>query len=139
MGKLISIVPPPLSEDGHLPCMGTQILTADGKKIEGVTRVELIAEVGEVWRAVVHLMVQPHRLDGVKAEYDVTTLEDESRQFTSVQQAAIDPKPSQLDRIEAKLDALLSALADEQDELEDAGHSLDGQRIPGDRDTNNPL
>lgn len=45
----------------------------------------------------------------------------------------------QLDRIESKLDQLLVALAEEDEDTEDAGESLDGQRIPGERDTSRSL
>ena len=38
--------------------------------------------------------------------------------------------PTQLDRIEAKLDALLMALADEADEEKQQGYDLDGNPIP---------
>lgn len=44
-------------------------------------------------------------------------------------------KPSQLDRIEAKLDALLEALAEyEQDEPQDEAYDLDGFEVGGERD-----
>lgn len=41
---------------------------------------------------------------------------------------------AQLDRIEAKLDALLDALAEEEDEGEPELLSLDGEYVGGDRD-----
>lgn len=47
--------------------------------------------------------------------------------------------PTQLDRIEAKLDALLKALADEEEAEVEPGLDLDGQDIGGERDTSREL
>lgn len=49
------------------------------------------------------------------------------------------PRPSQLDRIEAKLDALLEALADEGEEIERPELTLDGEAVGGERDDSQPL
>lgn len=48
-------------------------------------------------------------------------------------------KPTQLDRIEAKLDALLEALADEVEETEQPVLTLDGEAVGGERDDSQPL
>ena len=45
----------------------------------------------------------------------------------------------QLDRIEAKLDALLEALADEGEETEQPVLTLDGEAVGGERDDSQPL
>lgn len=47
--------------------------------------------------------------------------------------------PTQLDRIEAKLDSLLEALADEGEEIEQRELTLDGQAVGGERDDSQPL
>lgn len=47
--------------------------------------------------------------------------------------------PSQLDRIEAKLDALLEALADEGEETEQRELTLDGEAVGGQRDDSQSL
>lgn len=47
--------------------------------------------------------------------------------------------PTQLDRIEAKLDALLDALADEGEETEQPQLTLDGEAVGGERDDSQPL
>jgi hypothetical protein len=44
-----------------------------------------------------------------------------------------------LDRIEAKLDALLEALADEGVEAQQLQVTLDGERVGGERDDSQPL
>jgi len=49
------------------------------------------------------------------------------------------PRPTQLDRIEAKLDALLEALADEGEEMERPALTLDGEAVGGERDDSQPL
>ncbi|MCG7328046.1 hypothetical protein [Achromobacter sp. ACRQX] len=46
---------------------------------------------------------------------------------------------TQLDRIEAKLDALLEALADEGEEMERPELTLDGEAVGGERDDSQPL
>lgn len=46
---------------------------------------------------------------------------------------------TQLDRIEAKLDALLEALADEGEEVEQRELTLDGESVGGERDESQPL
>jgi hypothetical protein len=48
-------------------------------------------------------------------------------------------EPTQLDRIEAKLDALLDALADEGEEMEQPELTLDGEAVGGERDDTQPL
>lgn len=53
--------------------------------------------------------------------------------------AIADTVPSQLDRIEAKLDALLEALADEGEEMDQAELTLDGEAVGGERDDTQPL
>jgi len=46
---------------------------------------------------------------------------------------------SALQRIDAKLDLLIAALADESDEVEDQPFTLDGQFAGSERDQNEPL
>lgn len=48
-------------------------------------------------------------------------------------------RDEQLDRIEAKLDALLEALADEGEETEPDELTLDGEAVGGERDDSQPL
>jgi hypothetical protein len=49
--------PQPSAASGLMPTMGTEILTEDGVKIHGVTKVVLIGEVNNVWRAEIHCLV----------------------------------------------------------------------------------
>ena len=48
-------------------------------------------------------------------------------------------RDEQLDRIEAKLDALLEAFADEGEETEQPQPTLDGEAVGGERDDSQPL
>lgn len=66
--KALRIVPAPPREGciAH-STMGTQVLTPEGAPVPGITKVTLIAEVGEPWRAVIECMVEPP---------DVTALAD---------------------------------------------------------------
>lgn len=54
----IVIVQPPRSESGAVLARGTKVVTEDGHEITGVTKVTLIAEAGDVWRAVIECV--PH-------------------------------------------------------------------------------
>ena len=71
---------------------GTEVWLADGTKLEGVTRIELTAEVNDIWRAKIDVVVTAVQLEGVLAvivantfkaqgEAEVTGLEDDSRRF----------------------------------------------------------
>lgn len=40
-----------------LVCQGTRVVLEDGVELEGVTKIVLTAEVGEVWRAEIHCCV----------------------------------------------------------------------------------
>lgn len=51
----VTIVPPPADASGVAPCQGTQVLLKDGSKVGGVTRVELVCAVGDVWHALIHV------------------------------------------------------------------------------------
>lgn len=54
--------------------------------------------------------------------------------------SAMGAEPSQLDRIEQKIDALLGALAAEgEEERDEPARSLDGEPVPGDRDQSQSL
>lgn len=48
-------------------------------------------------------------------------------------------RDEKLDRIEAKIDALLDALADEGEEMEQPELTLDGEAVGGERDDSQPL
>ncbi|EJO27469.1 hypothetical protein [Achromobacter marplatensis] len=48
-------------------------------------------------------------------------------------------RDERLDRIEAKIDALLDALADEGEEMEQPELTLDGEAVGGERDDTQPL
>ena len=58
-GAYLRIVPPNAEFDDRItPSKGTQVFLA-GQPVKGVTKVELTAEVGQPWRAVIHCHVIP--------------------------------------------------------------------------------
>jgi hypothetical protein len=76
MSNIISIVPPAAkTADSPTMTQGTVVLLADGTKLEGVTRVELIAETNDVWRARIDCVVHVDRLDGLLAEINAQAFE----------------------------------------------------------------
>lgn len=56
--ELLHIKFPEPSRDGVMVTQGTKILTRDGKEIGGVTKVVLIGEVNDLWRAEIHCYVE---------------------------------------------------------------------------------
>ena len=56
MPKVLSIIPKlKESERGAHSAHGTQVLLDDGSRLEGVTKVTLVAEVGSVWKAIIEV------------------------------------------------------------------------------------
>lgn len=56
MPKVLSIIPKlKESEQGAHSAHGTQVLLDDGSRLEGVTKVTLVAEVGKVWKAIIEV------------------------------------------------------------------------------------
>lgn len=56
MPKVLSIIPKlKESEQGAHSAHGTQVLLDDGSRLEGVTKVTLVAEVGNVWKAIIEV------------------------------------------------------------------------------------
>ncbi|WP_180076896.1 hypothetical protein [Acinetobacter sp. YH12251] len=56
MPKVLSIIPKlKESERGAHSVHGTQVLLDDGSRLEGVTKVTLVAEVGNVWKAIIEV------------------------------------------------------------------------------------
>ncbi len=55
---LARIVATPRDDGGATICHGTKVMVGD-QQLGGVVRIELVAEVNNVWRARVDLMVQP--------------------------------------------------------------------------------
>jgi hypothetical protein len=68
--KTIRIIPPAPTETGLTRSQGTRVVTGSGDEIEGVTRIELTAQVNDLWRA--HLWVNPEavELSGVLATWE---------------------------------------------------------------------
>ena len=118
--KVLRVVPPPAKPGQAVTAQGTQVLGADGQQLPGVTKVELVVETGGLWMARIHCLV------AVEGEIVAEVMPP-------------DALPPALKRIETKLDALLSALT-EEDEAETApAVSLDGDQIGRERNPWEPL
>ncbi len=113
--QLLRVIPPPADKSGHTLTRGTKVLTPGGAEIKGIYRIELVGDVGDVWRAVLHCHVQPPTLSAEctvvdksmpwwrrwwayvsGAEIEVTSLESESREFVNPKTNALwnNPKPA---------------------------------------------
>lgn len=56
MPKVVSIIPKSKDKDtGAHSVQGTQVLLDDGKKLEGVCKVTLVAEAGAIWKAIIEV------------------------------------------------------------------------------------
>lgn len=66
--KLVRIVPAPAEGNGPHRAQGTKVFVGD-LQMTGVTRIELICEVGDVWRARIDCHVQPTDIDALAFVY----------------------------------------------------------------------
>lgn len=65
---ILTIIPPPAEEcSGLTRTQGTKLLV-DGQELKGVTRVVLVAEVGDVWRARIECMAHVQAMPGMWVE-----------------------------------------------------------------------
>lgn len=55
MTKVVSIVPAQSNSDGCHRANGTRVLLSDGSELKGVAKVTLVAEVGELWKAIIEV------------------------------------------------------------------------------------
>lgn len=52
--NLITIVPVESGPGEIQKTQGTQVILSDGSQLGGVSKIELVAEINDVWRAVIH-------------------------------------------------------------------------------------
>lgn len=55
---IAKIVPAPVVGEGPHRTQGTKVMVGD-QQLGGVTRIELVAGINDVWRATIHCMVHP--------------------------------------------------------------------------------
>lgn len=58
MGQIIRIVPAHAGEGKPASTMGTRVFAGE-TEIGGILKIEMVAEVGDVWRAVLHVVPEP--------------------------------------------------------------------------------
>jgi len=73
MTKVVSIIPPQKDDDtGPHKAQGTRVLLDDGSRLEGVKKVTLVAEAGDVWKAIIELSpVNQKQIDALIEEIQV--------------------------------------------------------------------
>ncbi|MFS8372416.1 hypothetical protein JH314_08300 [Xanthomonas campestris] len=123
MTTLARIVPAePASPDSPCLTAGTRVLIG-GEELRGISKIVLYAEPSDVWRAEIHCYVHMN---------EMAVMVDLMPQPT-------EERPSQQDRIEQKLDALLDALAEDDQEGEEPARTLDGELAGAERDQSQGL
>ena len=68
MNGLLTIVPVASKPGYPTPASGTKVIGPDGTPIRGIRRVELIAEVNDVWRARIDCHVTVPKIENVLAD-----------------------------------------------------------------------
>lgn len=58
MTDLCRVILPPQSGRGFAPTRGTVVVTPNGERIPGVTKIVLVADLNSIWRAELHLQMQ---------------------------------------------------------------------------------
>lgn len=56
--RLLKIIPIKADPGEPTRTRGTKVVTEDGREVEGVTKIELVAECNDVWRARIDCLVQ---------------------------------------------------------------------------------
>lgn len=57
--NLLRIIPGPIVANHFNKTEGTKVITSDGREVNGVIRVTLVAELGDVWRATIECFCVP--------------------------------------------------------------------------------
>lgn len=78
--KVARIVTPALDENGLTPTQMTKVFVGD-VEIKGITKIELICEVGDVWRGTITMMVQPPVDFSASAVFKQPSLWDRLKQW----------------------------------------------------------
>ncbi len=67
---IVTIIPPPVDDGSGLTrTQGTRVLV-DGQELKGVTKVELVASVDDVWRARIECMAHVQVMPGMVLEVE---------------------------------------------------------------------
>lgn len=72
--NLLKIVPAERSGDGPKLTNGSQVVLANGTKLEGVVRVEIIGEANNVWKAKIEVLCEPPDFDRILADIAVSAV-----------------------------------------------------------------
>lgn len=105
--QYLKIIPAPSESGPHL-AQGTKVVTENGVEINGVTKIQLSAEVGGIWEAVIHaFVVAPDELFAELEYKEVTDLRDVSRKWI----AGINNDDDETDvELKTDLSALIEAI-----------------------------
>ena len=91
--KLLRIVPVEHTAHDYCVTRGTKVLTPEGEEVQGVTSIKLHADLNDIWRAEISLIIDPP---------EVTALEDrEFSRFLSEHEVA------RLKQLEAERNAII--------------------------------
>lgn len=99
--KLLTVIPASAAYGEPARTQGTKVVDQEGNEIEGVTRIELVAEVDDVWRATIACCAQVK--GPIYAEtkvIDVTNLSDAAQRQMREQKASLESSIAIIEKLD---------------------------------------
>ena len=87
--SVVTILPPPSQSPGSIQmAQGTKVMLSDGSELARVHSVELKAEAGGAWKAIITVhpeIIQPVNAEVEIVEVDITDMKAQSRTYARVE------------------------------------------------------
>ena len=88
--SVVTILPPPSQSPGSIQLVrGTKVMLSDGSELARVQSVELKAEAGGVWKAIITVLpeiIQPVNAEAEIVVVDITDMKAQSRTYARVEE-----------------------------------------------------
>ena len=88
--SVVTILPSPSQIPGSIQmAQGTKVMLSDGSELSGVRSVELKAEAGGVWKAIITVypgIIQPVNAEAEIVVVDITDMKAQSRTYARVEE-----------------------------------------------------
>jgi hypothetical protein len=108
--KLLTVIPAGAAYGEPARTKGTKVVDQEGNEIEGVTRIELVAEFDDVWRATITCNAQVGGPIYAETEViDVTNLSSDSVEYSPAKRLALKLGKDRLEHFHAVEEARLNA------------------------------
>ena len=86
--SVVTILPPPNQSPGSIqPAQGTKVMLSDGSELARVHSVELKAEAGGAWKAIITVspeIIQPVNAEAEIVVVDITDMKAQSRTYAGI-------------------------------------------------------